>query len=151
MPEKRVVKSGMPVGRGGWKPRWNGDELRAQLSLYDRKPFLDLLAEWLECSPDPEAIKAFSEKYPDRYAGAIRQLAQIGGFTEKREISVDVHVNIRQLSDSQLEDRLAALQEKLKLPLAIEHDAAEGNTSEIVEIAIDESDTIEDRIGQDKS
>jgi hypothetical protein len=81
------------------------------------------LAEWLECSPDPEDIKKFASKYPDRYAGAIRQLAQIGGFTEKREVSVDVHVNIRTMSDSQLEDRLKALTSELKLPEIIAEDA----------------------------
>jgi len=107
------------------KPRWNGDQLRAQLSLYDRRPFLDLLAEWLECSPDPEDIKKFASKYPDRYAGAIRQLAQIGGFTEKREVSVDVHVNIRTLSDSQLEDRLKQLTGELKIPEIIDETATE--------------------------
>ena len=105
------------------KPRWTGDELRSQLSLYDRRPFIDLLAEWLECTPDPEDIKLFAAKYPDRYAGAIRQLAQIGGFTEKREVSVDVHVNIRTMSDSQLEDRLKALTQELKLPEIIAEEA----------------------------
>ena len=105
------------------KPKWNGEQLRAQLSLYDRRPFLDLLAEWLECSPDPQAIQKFAEKYPDRYAGAIRALAQIGGFSEKREVSVDVHVNIRQLSDSQLEDRMRQLNEQLKI---IDHISGEG-------------------------
>jgi len=107
------------------QPRWTGDELRSQLALYDRRPFLDLLAEWLECSPDPEDIKIFASKYPDRYAGAIRQLAQIGGFTEKREVSVDVHVNIRTMSDSQLEDRLKALTTQLRLPEINVEDAEE--------------------------
>jgi len=97
------------------------------LSLYDRRPFLDLLAEWLECSPDPEDIKRFASKYPDRYAGAIRQLAQIGGFTEKREVSVDVHVNIRTLSDSQLEDRLKQLTGELGMPQIIDE------TAEVIE------------------
>jgi len=105
------------------RPRWTGDELRSQLALYDRRPFLDLLAEWLECTPDPEDIKLFAAKYPDRYAGAIRQLAQIGGFTEKREVSVDVHVNIRTMSDSQLEDRLKSLTKELKLPDIIVEEA----------------------------
>jgi len=65
----------------------------------------------------------FANKYPDRYAGAIRQLAQIGGFTEKREVSVDVHVNIRTMSDSQLEDRLKQLTQELKLPQIIDEQA----------------------------
>jgi hypothetical protein len=64
------------------------------------------LAEWLECGPQPEDIQKFAAKYPDRYATAIRQVAQIAGFSEKREVSVDVTLNIRTLSDSQLEDAL---------------------------------------------
>ena len=79
----------------------------------------------MECSPTPEDIHKFASKYPDRYAGAIRQLAQIGGFTEKREVSVDVHVNIRTMSDSQLEDRLKQLTQELKLPTIIDEEATE--------------------------
>ena len=79
----------------------------------------------MECSPTPEDIIQFASKYPDRYAGAIRQLAQIGGFTEKREVSVDVHVNIRTMSDSQLEDRLKQLTQELKLPTIIDEQAEE--------------------------
>lgn len=95
------------------KPRWNGDELRAQLSLYDRRPFIDLLAEWLECGPSREDIEKFSAKYPDRYAGALRQLGQLGGYTEKRELNIDVNVNVRAMSDSQLQDRIRTLTQQL--------------------------------------
>src|SRR5580765_893069 len=88
------------------KVQWNAEQLRSMLQQYDRRPFLDLLAEWLLCSPDPEDIQKFANKYPDRYAGAMRQIAQVAGFTEKKEIDVGVNLNIHLLSDSQLEDKL---------------------------------------------
>jgi len=83
------------------------------LQQYDRRPFLDLLAEWLLCSPDPEDIQKFANKYPDRYAGAMRQIAQVAGFTEKKEIDVGVNLNIHLLSDSQLEDKLKNMMSKV--------------------------------------
>jgi len=56
------------------------------------------------------AIKEFAETNPDKYAASLRNIATLGGFTEKMETQVDVNINIRALSDSQLEDRIKALQ-----------------------------------------
>ena len=95
------------------KPQWTGDQLRQQLRLYDRAPFLDLLAVWMECAPEPEDILDFAAKHPDRYIMAISNLGKLGGFTEKREIDVDIHVHVRGLSDSQLEDRFRELATKM--------------------------------------
>ncbi len=86
------------------------------LQQYDRRPFLDVLAEFIQSCPSQEDIKKFSAKYPDRWAGAIRQLATVGGFTEKRELNVNVHVT--EMSDSQLEDALTKfmIENSLNLP-----------------------------------
>lgn len=98
------------------RPKFNGDELRAQLQSYDRRPFLELLSEWINSCPDPDRISEFADKHPDKYISAMSSLARIAGFTEKTETLVDVTVNYRALSDSQLEDRLAQLQQQLTLP-----------------------------------
>jgi hypothetical protein len=98
------------------KVQWNGDALRSQLQAYDRRPFLDLVAEWLMCSPDPEEVLKFANKYPDRYAGALRQLAQIAGFSDKKEVDIGINLNIHMLSDSQLEDKLKILINQLDHP-----------------------------------
>lgn len=67
----------------------------------------------MECAPDPEAIIDFADAHPDRWANALASLGKLAGFTEKKEIALDINMNIRTLSDSQLEDRLAELKSKL--------------------------------------
>ena len=81
------------------------------MSQYDRSPFLDLLSEWLQASPSTEALAEFAERYPDKYITAMASLARISGYTEKTvSLNVDMTIDLTQLSDSQLEDRLRELQ-----------------------------------------
>lgn len=99
---------------------WNLEELQAQLRLYDRSPFIDLLTEWLAQSPELEDIADLASKDPARWVKAVTEIAKIAGFSEKKEVHVGVHVDVRQLSDSQLEDRLRQLLENAKsVPLKV--------------------------------
>lgn len=119
-PQLNADKLQPPVGRRfvprRQQPKFNGEELRAQLQAYDRRPFQDLLAEWINASPDPERVAEFADKHPDKFISSMSSLARIAGFTEKTETLVDITVNYRALSDSQLEDRLAQLQAQLSDP-----------------------------------
>jgi hypothetical protein len=92
-------------------------ELRSSLLAYDRKPFLDLLTEWVMAAPSPETIAGFADLHPDKYIQAMSFLARMGGYTDRRETSVDVSVNYRSLSDSQIEDRLRSLSERMGIPV----------------------------------
>jgi len=83
------------------------------LRQYDRAPFIDVLVEWIGCGPGPDAIADFAEKHPDKYVAAVSSLARIAGFSEKTETRVDVNIDIRRLSDSQLEDKLAEFASKI--------------------------------------
>lgn len=105
-------------------------DLEVKLRGYDRSPFHELLAMYLECYPDPESIQAFANKYPDRYFTALGHLARVSGYTDKTETSINVNVNIGQLSDSQLEDRMREMAKQLNLP-----------TPEIIDITPDEVGT----------
>jgi len=87
------------------------------LKNYDRSPFLNLLGMYLELFPSPEALEAFAERYPDKYLMGLHVLARTAGFTDKTEATVQVNVNVRTMSDSQLEDRLA----RMASELGIEH------------------------------
>jgi hypothetical protein len=115
-------RSGLYQRQPNNRPRFSGDQLRQMLHLYDRTPFLDLLAEWLECSPTQEDLQAFANKYPDRYASALKALGQLGGYTEKKEVSVnvDVYMQVKNMSDSQIEDELKRLGSELAIPLIAE-------------------------------
>ena len=112
-PRKRPAQT--KNGKGQYivphKPRYDTRKLHHQLSQYDRTPFLDLLSEWLQQSPSAEALAEFAERYPDKYVTAMASLARISGYTEKTvSLNLDVTMDLTQLSDSQLEDRLRELQ-----------------------------------------
>ncbi len=97
------------------KPSWTGDELTRQLRRYDRSPFIELLAFWLECAPDAEAVQLFAKRKPDLWVKAMTDLAKISGYTEKQETIHTIRTD--QLSDSQLEDRALELAKRLGLPV----------------------------------
>lgn len=103
---------------------FTGDELRRRLQAYDRTPFLDLLGVFLECAPTELDIKAMAKKNPDKWMNAMSQLARTAGFTDKTETTHNVNLNIGQMSDSQLEDRVRHLQQQLALPAPDEGSAA---------------------------
>jgi hypothetical protein len=91
------------------KPMFNADHLRQQLRMYDRTPFMDVLQVFLNSMPSVEAIENFADRYPDKWAQAIGQIAKTAGFTEKKELTVDLLVGIREMSDSAIEDKLREL------------------------------------------
>lgn len=101
------------------KPLWSADQIRGKLRQYDRTPFLDLLSAWLECSPTPEALLDFADRYPDRYASSLLSIGRIAGFAERREISADISgkIQVEHLSDSQLEDKLRELAYEIGIPV----------------------------------
>lgn len=111
-PPSRTVQT-----RSSSKPLWDGDQLRQRLQAYDRTPFLDLLAVWMECAPTPQTIMAFADKYPDRWTKAMVDLGRLGGFAEKKEIDFNFAAQVARMSDSQLEDQLREQAYRLGIPL----------------------------------
>jgi hypothetical protein len=95
----------------------SGDLLRAKLAQYDRTPFVDLLAVWMECIPSVDRLEQFAEKYPDRYIRGLVDLGRLAGFADKTQIDMSLTTQIGTLSDSQLEDRLRKAAERLGVPL----------------------------------
>ena len=91
------------------------DNVSVRLRNYDRTPFVDLLAIYTEMFPSAEALEAFAERFPDKYLVGLNALARTAGFTDKTEATVNVTVNVRTMSDSQLEDRLALMASELQI------------------------------------
>lgn len=100
----------------GQMPLWTHEEVRSLLRTYDRTPFIDLLAQWMQCAPSLSAITKLAEEKPAVYMGALRALATMAGFTERRELDVTHHVDVKKMSDSQLEDKLIEMAASLHLP-----------------------------------
>ena len=108
---------------------FDAEAIRGQLRSYDRSPFIDVLALYLECMPTVEALVDFADANPDKWASAIAAIGKLAGFTEKKEVAYEVNMNIRQMSDSQLEDKLEEMKRLLlNTPdnaKVIEHDPTE--------------------------
>jgi len=99
---------------------FNSTEIRARLKQYDRSPFLDLLAFWLECAPTEADIQALARKKPDAWVNAMSQIARTSGFIDKTELTHNINLAVGQMSDSQLEDRMRAMAAQLSLPIPID-------------------------------
>jgi hypothetical protein len=89
-------------------PNWTADDIRTAMRKYNRSPFQDLMAVWLEQGPTAEEIRQFARKSPDKWATAISQMAKTAGFSERRE-NLNMSFNVSELSDSQLEDTINSI------------------------------------------
>lgn len=82
--------------------------LRAQIAQLSRDPFADVLAKLLGVKLSPEALQAFADKSPDRWAQAVSIIARPAGYNDKLEIKhsgglVAFAMNLDAMSDAQLE------------------------------------------------
>lgn len=111
-PGDRVSLEKLNGGEGFHERRL--DLVRQQLHHYNRTPFLNLLAMFMEAAPTPDAIAQFAREKPDRWAQAIAMIAKIAGFAERQEIDHTISVEVNQMSDAQLMDRIAELQGQLQ-------------------------------------
>lgn len=72
-----------------------------ELERLERKPFRKVLADLLGCAPTKEAIRAFSEKHPDRWAQALSIVAGLAGYERGVTINLGV-LNVAEMSDAAL-------------------------------------------------
>jgi hypothetical protein len=90
---------------------FTGDELRSRLRQYDRAPFTEVLAKFMECMPSEAALIAFARRSPDKYISALATIQRMAGYTDKTEstLNVNLAVAVSRMSDSQLEDKLRSM------------------------------------------
>lgn len=104
-------------------------DVRAQLEMYNRSGFTDILAHFMQCRPTLENTIQWANQYPDRWANAMSIVAKLAGFSEKLEITNNLNINIGSMSDAQLLQQLQETRDKLQVsqeqkPIAIESDHA---------------------------
>lgn len=105
-PENGTAK--LPIDRAQSTPR-----ILAELEAYSRAPLQRELAKWMDCAPDPESLRAFAKRQPDRWSQGVASLVRGAGYSEKLQVSSNIAVLIGQLSDSQMMERLAEALRKL--------------------------------------
>jgi hypothetical protein len=107
------VNSDEPVVIAPEQSPWEGrtpvseEFVRAYIGSFSREPFQRQLAKFLQCGPERHDILAFAKRNPDKWAKTIQVFASLSGYTEKLEI--DMNINIANMSDTQIEARLAEL------------------------------------------
>ena len=89
------------------RPQYDPDKIWQSLLTMDRDPFKLELAKLLDCAPDTESLKAFSHKYPEKWANMVKVLSNLSGFHDK-EVSTqtNIYTQINVLSDSELTSEL---------------------------------------------
>ena len=90
-----------------------GDHVAAALEARSREPFVDVLAQFMTAVPDPEAIKAFAEKHPDRWAQAAAAFGRLAGYHQKLEVDTSLGKAVSQMSDMELMERFQEAQAQL--------------------------------------
>ena len=102
---KREVLTVQKLRRASLDPK----KILHYLHQGNREPFLRVLADFLECQPTMEAIRAFANKSPDRWAQAVTMIARLSGYNETLEVKNDIMVNIRGKSDAALLKELGGI------------------------------------------
>lgn len=110
-------------------PLASKEDVFQELKRYSRDPFSELLAEWIKAAPDFEDVKRFAQMNPDKWVNAVHHLSSMSGYSDKRETEMNVNLNVRQMSDSQLEDQLVEIRRQLDLEVVeVEEVAAESES-----------------------
>jgi hypothetical protein len=88
--------------------------MQQQFAGLDRTAFAEQLALVMMQRPTDARVKAFANKFPDRWANMIATFARLAGFTDRSE-SVNLHafVSLQSLSDIELEAELSKLTSQL--------------------------------------
>ncbi len=108
------------------KEKLSKEIIEKHLENLSRIPFKSILATLLKCEPTADEVKKFAAKWPDRYAQTVTQFAKLSGFPDRLEIQGSFSTDISQMSDMELLQKMAELEDKLK----IMKDTTEDNESQ---------------------
>lgn len=91
----------------------NRREVLAHIEKLSRTPYQELLADFMRSAPDSKAIKAFAQKYPDRWAQAVTIISQLAGFEKGITVNVDKLLIIGEMSDAELLRAMGEIDQQL--------------------------------------
>lgn len=84
-------------------------QLRDTIERRYRTPFGDVLTELLRVRPDTETLLSWAAAYPEKWATAVSIFARLAGYSDKLEIEESLNINISNLSDAALLQKLSEL------------------------------------------
>lgn len=95
------------------KPQHTYDQIVAMLNRYERTPFTEALALWLQALPSKERMIEWGHAHPDKLVMTLQRLAGLHGYAETSEIIV--RHRVEDMSDMELLKYHAALQQAIPL------------------------------------
>lgn len=95
------------------RPSFSPEDFNRHYRRYSRQPFLDILAYLTGTIPDPVRLQEFANQYPDRWANACSTFAKLAGYSEKMEITGNIHLDVSVMGDAQLMQELEQVEKKL--------------------------------------
>ncbi len=101
-------------------PQLDGDEIAAHVANLSRAPFQDLLRIVLEAQPDVASIREHGQRFPDRYGQLLVMCSRLAGYSDKLAVDHSHTLNVvelMQLSDAELSERLQTALAKLGIPV----------------------------------
>ena len=72
MSEKELTNAQIKRQQSGLAPVFTSKDLKQEFERYSRQPFVECLAEIIQCVPEREALQEFANQYPDRWANAVK-------------------------------------------------------------------------------
>jgi hypothetical protein len=125
----------------------NREDLRRRLEEYNRQPFGDVVAALLMCRPTMAEITKWAARNPEKWARAVEVFAKLQGFTEKREMNVNVFHSLERKSDAEIRALYEDLEREEQMllnaqqqePILIE-DLAGGQPQEVPSWALESDD-----------
>lgn len=121
--------------------RFSLADLKDQFGAMSRQPFVEILAHFMQCAPTNEAIEAFSNEYPDRWAKTLQTMARLSGYTDHLEITENIHLTIQHLGDADLIAKIADLDKQLAL-----EDGNLTNSEQVSDVEFEELNGSEEEI-----
>lgn len=104
------ARSALEVGN---RRLWLIQQVRAELDMHSRKPFMDVLSLLLGTHPTESDIIAFASRNPDKWAQAINLMAKLSGYHETLEVNHNIYATVVTMSDMDLEHQLREVNNKI--------------------------------------
>ena len=113
MAEKELTHAQIKRQQSGLAPVFTSKDLKQEFERYSRQPFVECLAEIIQCVPEREALQEFANQYPDRWANDVKKMASLSGYHDKLEIENNIYLDIQGMGDAELLSKLDFLDAQL--------------------------------------
>jgi hypothetical protein len=94
--------------------RISRNDLRASIGDMSRAPLQDLMAVLLQSCPTEMQLYEWAEAHPDKWVSAIAAMARLAGYSDKLEVDMTHTLNVGNISDADLLQRLQELRDRLQ-------------------------------------